>query len=238
LPDARSLSAAKALRNAIERGSSTSARLQCVSQGWGQTLPIEAGIEILSLMILTLQCFSMTFIISSSKTFPLPSCLALTKEQSKTSKAIEATKEATDKSVQATKDFTNKAVKATKKGYRKTVDATKDFTDKTVENTKSAIENMNPNKPVTREELEGKARIKTLKNERKELKAAYNSRIKDIEAKVKSTTKATNISDVERQNKIYTLNKEKAALELQRDAAIEKYNKRIKNLKELNKKES
>ena len=144
-------------------------------------------------------------------------------EQSKTSKAIEATKEATDKSVKATKDFTNKAVKATKKGYKKTVKATKDFTGKTVENTKDALENMNPNKPVTLEDLEDKARIKTLKNEKKELRAAYNSRIKDINAKVKATSKATNISDVQKQNKIYTLNKEKADLILQRDAAMEKY---------------
>ena len=64
---------------------------------------------------------------------------ASVKEQSKTSKAVEATKEATDKTVKATKEFTDKAVKATKKATKKTVDATKEFTDKTVENTKEVF---------------------------------------------------------------------------------------------------
>ena len=155
------------------------------------------------------------------------------KVDSKTSKAVEATKEATDKAVKATKKGYNKTVKATKKGYNKTVEATKkgykktvsatkDFTGKTVENTKEAFENINPNKPVTLEDLEGKAKVKTLKNERKELKSAYNSRIKDINAKIKLTEKSTSMSDVQRQNKIYTLNKEKADLILQRDAAVKK----------------
>ncbi len=161
-----------------------------------------------------------------------------TTEPSKTSKAIEATKEATDKAVKATKKATNKAVKATKKATKKSVKATKDFTNKTVENTKDAFENMNPNKPVTREDLEGKAKIKTLKNERKELKAAFNSRIKDIDAKVKLAEKSTTMSDAQRQNKVYTLNREKADLILQRDSALKKYDARINEAKEQLKKES
>ena len=154
------------------------------------------------------------------------------KVDSKASKAVEATKDATDKAVNATKKGYKKTVEATKKGYNKTVIATKTFTDKTVENTKEAFENINPNKPVTLEGLEGKAKIKTLKNERKELKSAYNSRIKDINAKIKLTEKSTSMSDAQRQNKVYTLNKEKADLILQRDAAVKKYDSKIKIAKE------
>ena len=40
------------------------------------------------------------------------------------------------------------------------------------------------------------------------------------------------MSDVQRQNKIYTLNKEKADLILQRDAAVKKYDSKIKIAKE------
>lgn len=156
-------------------------------------------------------------------------------EPSKTSRAIEATKEATDKSVEATKKFTKKAVKATKNATKKSVDATKDFTKKSVDATKDAFENMNPNKPVTLEELQGKSKIKTLKAEKKELKAAYNSRIRDIDAKIKATEKSTILTDVQRQNTIYTLNKEKAEIQAQRDSAIDRYDKRIKELKNSNK---
>ncbi len=148
-----------------------------------------------------------------------------------TRKSVDATKDFTEKAVDATKDFTNKAVKATKDATKKSVDATKTFTNKTVENTKEAFENINPNKPVTLESLQGEANIKKLKNEKKELKAAYNSRIKDINAKIKATEKATNINDVQKQNKIYLLNKEKNELILQRNSITEKYDKKIKDLK-------
>ena len=152
-----------------------------------------------------------------------------------TDKTIKATKSATKKTVNATKNATKKTVKATKTATKKTVETTKEITDKTVEGTKDLIDNLNPNKPVTLEGLETEAQIKTLKNERNELKSAYNSRIKDVKAKIKAAEKSTTLSDVQRQNKIYTLNKEKQELELQRDAAVEKYNNRIKKIKEANK---
>ncbi len=158
------------------------------------------------------------------------------------SKVKETTKETTDKTIKATKKATKKTVNATKKAAKtttektkdvtdKTVKATKDFTDKTVDSTKELIEELNPNKPVTLEGLELDAQIKTLKNEKKELKAAYNSRIKDINAKIKATGKSTLISDVQKQNKIYTLNKQKKELEIQRDTAMQKYDAEIAKLK-------
>lgn len=167
-------------------------------------------------------------------------------KESKTSKAVEATKDFTDKtvkatkkgyhkSVEATKDFTDKTVKATKKGYNKTVEATKDFTDKTIDSTKEAFDNLNPNKPVTLEELEVTATIKTLKNEKKEKKAAYKSRIKDIKAQITAAEASTTITEVQRQNKIYTLNREKEALENQLDLAMLEYDNKIKKLKTKNK---
>ena len=157
-----------------------------------------------------------------------------------TDKAVKSTKEATKKTVDATKDFTDKAVKSTKDATKKTVDATKDFTDKAVENTKEILDNINPNRPVTLEGLEAKSEIKILKGERDELKAAYNSRIKDINAKIKAAQKATTLSDVQRQSKIYTLNKEKSELIDKRDKMIERYNDEIDliKIKSKNKKES
>ncbi len=170
-------------------------------------------------------------------------------EPSAASKALEATKETTDKTVKATKETakktadatknaTNKTVSATKNAAKKTaekskevkdktVTATKDFTNKTVDGTKGIIDDLNPNKPVTLESLEAEAELKTLKNEKKALKSAYNSRIKDTNAKIKAAESSTTISDVERQNRIYTLNKQKKELELQREEAINKYNTKI-----------
>ena len=148
-----------------------------------------------------------------------------------TGKAVQSTKDATKKTVDATKDFTDKAVQSTKDATKKTVDATKDFTNKTVENTKEILETINPNRPITLEGLEAKSEIKTLKNERNELKAAYNSRIKDINAKIKAAEKSTVISDVQRQSKIYTLNKEKTELINKRDKMIERYNDEIELIK-------
>ena len=192
--------------------------------------------KILFILVVSLFVCSVSSIdVQANQAQPQPVVSVEVKEgkvDSKTSKAVEATKEATDKAVNATKKGYKKTVEATKKGYKKTVSATKDFTGKTVENTKEAFENINPNKPVTLEDLEGKAKVKTLKNERKELKSAYNSRIKDINAKIKLTEKSTTMSDVQRQNKVYTLNKEKADLILQRDAAIKKYDSKIELAKE------
>lgn len=163
-------------------------------------------------------------------------------EPSATSKAVDATKSATKKTVNATKDFTNKTVtatksatkktvKATKEATNKTVKTTKELTDKTVDGTKDLIENLNPNKPVTLDELETTASINKLKAERDEVKAAYNSKIKDVNAQIRAAEKSTTITDVQRQNKIYTLNKEKISLTEQRDIEITKYNSKIKELK-------
>lgn len=159
-------------------------------------------------------------------------------EPSPTEKAIDATKKATDKTVKVTKEATNKTVKATKQATKKTVEVTKKATDrtvtttktlkdKTVDGTKEIIDNLNPNKPVTLEGLEKEAAIKTLKNEKKELTAAYNSRIKDIKAKIKAAENSTVMSDVEKQYQIHSLNKQKESLEEERDLAIEKYNNKI-----------
>ncbi len=155
--------------------------------------------------------------------------VAATKKATK--KTADSTKEITDKTVSATKSATKKTVNSTKEITDKTVKSTKGFTDKTVDGTKEFFENINPNKQVTVESLENKAQIKTLKNERNELKSAYNSRIKDIEAKIKLTQVSSNLSETQRQNRIYNLNKEKEELINTRDKAVENYNNKIKNLK-------
>lgn len=152
-----------------------------------------------------------------------------------TDKTVKATKKATKKTIEVTKDATDKTIKATKKATNKTVEATKNFTDKTVEETKDFVDSLNPNREITAQGLENEATIKTLKNERNELKSAYNSRIKDLNARIKATEKSTTISDVQRQNQIYSLNKQKKDLITQRDKAIEKYNHKIELQKKKNK---
>lgn len=156
------------------------------------------------------------------------------KTKTVTDKTVTATKKATKKTVSATKDVTDKTVKATKDVTQKTIQTTKDVTDKTIDGAKDVIDNLNPNKPVTLEELETSASIKTLKNQRNEIKSAYNSRIKDINAQIKAAEASTTITDVQRQNKIYTLNKEKSALIEQRDKEIKNYNNKIAELKAKN----
>lgn len=148
-----------------------------------------------------------------------------------TDKTIKATKNATKKTVKATKEVTDKTVKATKRATDKTVKTTKDVTNKTVEETKNFIENINPSKPITAESLKQESSLKTLKNEKKEIKSAYNSRIKDIDAKIKSAEKSTLMDDVQKRNRIYMLNKEKQELIIKRDNTIEEYNLKIKELK-------
>lgn len=137
----------------------------------------------------------------------------------------------TSKAMTATKDAADKTVSATKKATQKTVTATKDFTEKTVDGAKDVINNLNPNKPVTLEELENESQIRILKNERKGLKSAYNSRIKDLDAKIKAAEKSTTLSSTQKQNTVHSLNKEKINLINQRDKAIEKYDKRIEAVK-------
>lgn len=144
----------------------------------------------------------------------------VTKSKLFAKKTADTTKTATDKTVTATKSATTKAV-----------DATKSAANKTVEGTKDIIDNLNPNKSVTLEELETSASVKTLKNERDEIKAAYNSKIKDVNAQIKAAESSTTISDVQRRNKIYTLNKEKTALTEERDKVVLEYNNKIKALK-------
>ncbi len=162
---------------------------------------------------------------------PVFSSDAMDNISSASKKAVDATKNATHKTIKATKSATKKTVKATKSATNKTVKATKKFTEKTVDGTKDIIDNLNPNKPVTLEGLEKNAKIKTLKNERNELKSAYNSRIKDTKAKIKATEKSTVITDVERQDRIHTLSKQIEELTRERDDAIKKYNDDIAKIK-------
>ena len=181
------------------------------------------------------------------------------KEDSTTTKAIDATKDATKKTVEGTKNITQKTVDGTKKLTKKTVKATKNLTEKTYSkdyyleqykmlskedmavlflgkvNTKKVIDNLNPNKPITFEKLQSESDIKIIKVEKKQKKAAYNSRIKDINAQIKATEQSTILSETQKQNKIYKLNKEKAALIYQRDKEINNYNLRIERIKENNK---
>ena len=138
----------------------------------------------------------------------------------------ESVQETTDKAVKATKNFSKKTVESTKKAYEKT----KDFTSDAVDNTKYTLENLNPNKEVTLEDLKQDAKINTLKDERKELKSAFNSRIKDTKAKIKTTEQSLNLSDVQRRNKVYNLQKDLADMEAQRDKLLAEYDAKIKDI--------
>ncbi len=140
--------------------------------------------------------------------------------QSNSSKALEATKTTAKKTIRTTKKATNKAIQATKEAAQKTADNTKDLFD-----------TINPNKTVTKEDLEYNANIKTLKNEKKELNSAYKSRIKDIDAKIKATQQYSNLTQAQKQNRVYTLQKEKMILEKERLGYINKYDKRIEAAK-------
>ncbi len=140
--------------------------------------------------------------------------------QNNSSKALETTKVTAKKTVNTTKKATNKAIQATKEAAQKTADNTKDL-----------IETINPNKPVTKEELEYSANLKTLKNEKKQLDSAYKSRIKDIDAKIKATQDYTDLTEVQKQNRVYLLQKQKAQLDKERLDYINKYNKQIEKAK-------
>ena len=146
-------------------------------------------------------------------------------------KTAQGTKKGVDKSVQGSKNFADKTVEATKNAAKKTAESTKSFTDKAVDNTKEFIDDFPPGREITLEGLEKEASIKTLKNERNELKSAYNSRIKDINAKIKATQQSTLINDVQRHDRIYNLNKQKSELEQERDTAVAKYNAKISEIK-------
>ena len=155
--------------------------------------------------------------------------------KNKAEKAVENTKLVTDKAVSGTKTLTQKTVETTKSAAKKTAAETKNITNKAIENTKDIIDDINISKEVTFENLEKEASIKKLKNEKKALKSAYNSRIKDTKAKIKQTQQSTIISDVQKQNKIYKYEKQIDDLELQKESAIKKYNARISELKQKNK---
>lgn len=156
------------------------------------------------------------------------------KSASRTEQSINAVKSATHKTAEDTKNITKKTVAKTKSAAKKTAEGTKTIKDKTVNGTKNIIDDINSQREVTAENLEKQASIKTLKNEQKALKSAYNSRIKDIKAKIKSTEQSTSLSDAQRQNKIYNYEKQIIDLEQQRDSAIKKYDARIKILKNKN----
>lgn len=136
-----------------------------------------------------------------------------------------------NKFVESVKGGYNKTVKATKKFWNKTADSTKSGYNKTVTGTKEAINNLNPNKILTEEELTKDAQIKRLKNERNQYKSAFNSRIKDLKAKKKLLQNSTTVSTAEKQEKIYNLEKQIKELELQRDSAVYNYNLKIKQAK-------
>ncbi len=156
---------------------------------------------------------------------------AVTGTKEFTEKTVTGTKKVAKKSAETTKQTTNKAVKATKETTSKAVTATKNAAQKTVDNTKDVIDNINPNKPVTKAGLEADANIKTLKNEKKELKSAYNSRIKDVDAKINAVQNYSDLTEVQKQNKVYSLQKEKAALEKEKDEYMEKYDTKIETAK-------
>ena len=137
-----------------------------------------------------------------------------------------------NKNIPADKSLAEKTSLATKNAAKKT----KDMTTKAIDNTKDFIDDLPP-KEITVENLEKEANIKTLKNEKKEIKDAYTSRIKDTKAKIKATEKSTVISDTERRNRIHILNKQVENLTKEKDNAVLNYNDKIQKAKEVNKTE-
>lgn len=137
---------------------------------------------------------------------------------------------AKDKAADTNKNLAQKTMDATKSAAKKTVEGVENITNKTIDGTKDLIDDISTG-DVNIDKLEKKAAIKNLKNEKKALKDAYNSRIKDIKAKLKLTQETNLMSDVQKQNKIYTYEKQIQDLEQQRDSAIKKYDARINDLK-------
>lgn len=137
------------------------------------------------------------------------------------------------KTKSATKNAAKKAALATKQATKKTADTTKSVTKKTIDGTKDVIDNVNPAKTYTKEELEESAAIKKLKDEKKEINSAYDSRIKDVKAKIKSTENNSSLSEYQRRNKVYKLNKELENLEKERDNYIKEYNSKIEQAREI-----
>ena len=175
--------------------------------------------------LLILAIFSLFIGVNAfAETAPTPKAVVKTEVSAEKNTFKENVQETTDKAVKATKDFSKKTVESTKKAYEKT----KEFTSEAIDNTKYTFENLNPNKEVTLEDLKQDAKINTLKDERKELKAAFNSRIKDTKAKIKITEQSVQLSDVQRREKVYSLQKDLADLEKQKKDILAKYDAKIK----------
>jgi len=121
--------------------------------------------------------------------------------------------------------------KSVKQAAHTTAEKTKNITEKAVSGAEDIAGDMAFSE-VTAESLEKQASIKTLKNEKKALKAAYNSRIKDTKAKLKAVKKSTVISPAVKENKIFGYEKQILELESRRDSAVKKYDARINKLKE------
>lgn len=120
--------------------------------------------------------------------------------------------------------------KSVKKAAHKTAAGTKNIADKTAGKAEDIVNDITFSE-VSAEELEKQASIKTLKNEKKALKAAYNSRIKDTKAKLKAMKKSTVVSSAVKENQIYRYEKQILELENQRDNAVKKYDARINKIK-------
>ncbi len=165
---------------------------------------------------------------SETKSLENRTIIAAKSAENKTAKAV---KSAADKTTLKTKQIANKAAKATKEATKKTVESTKNITNKAIDETKEFFDDLPTYKEITTENLEKEAAIKKIKYEKKELKAAYNSRIKDTNAKIKATEKSTLISETERRNRIHLLNMQVSELEKERDTAIKKYDLKLKEIR-------
>lgn len=146
-------------------------------------------------------------------------------------KTVKASKSTAKKTGKTTKSLANKAAAATKNAAKKTVESTKNITDKAVDGTKDLIDELPVYKEVTVEGLEKEAAIKKIKFEKKEIRAAYNSRIKDTKAKIKAAENSTLINDTEKRNRIHLLTIQTEDLEKERDAALAKYDLKLKEIK-------
>ena len=127
-------------------------------------------------------------------------------------------------------DAASSVSKSIKKTAHKTAAETKNIAGKTAGRAEDIVNDITFSE-VSAEYLEKQASIKTLKNEKKALKAAYNSRIKDTKAKLKAMKKSTVVSPAVKENQIYSYEKQILELENQRDNAVKKYDARINKIK-------
>lgn len=146
--------------------------------------------------------------------------------------AARAARNATESAAVKTKQIAQKTVDVTKNAADKTASATKKATRNTIDGTKDFVDSVNPARPLTKEDLDAASALKTLKSEKKEINSAFKSRIKDVDAKIKSAENTTSVSDVQKRNLIYELNKEKNKLEREKASYIEKYDQKIEVAKQ------